>query len=77
MDDIIRWVRHRHGDQGRGTPDLILEVGKPLPSFYQDGRRPGLVVKTITGSNPVRCVLNDGDTIFIGPDKVVEIKRGE
>ena len=68
MGDIIR-VTHRHGDQPHGAPDLILAVEEPLASSY--GRHSGLVVKAISGTDLIRCVLSDGDITFVGPDKLV------
>ncbi len=57
-------VEHRHDDQKKDEPNLVLEVGKPVPPFYQ--RQPGLVVTSIEAGDPVRCTLSDGDIIPIG-----------
>lgn len=74
MGEIVR-VRHRHGDQQKGAPDLVLEVGKPVPPFYQLGRPPGVSVRSISGRDPIIATLNDGDHIYIGERSVREITR--
>ncbi len=63
---IIR-VKHRHSDLKRHEADLTLEVGQPLPAFYQEGRRAGRVVMSIEpyGSSYI-CRLDDGDVIMVG-----------
>jgi hypothetical protein len=74
---IIRVV-HRHGDQRSTDPDLVLEVGKALPSFYQAGRRRGCTVRSIQiqpGGKAVFCQLDGGDHIFISMPSVQDIIR--
>jgi hypothetical protein len=68
---IVR-VQHRHGDQKPADPDLVIEVGKPPPPFYQ---RHGQVVRSIVGDNPLRCILGEGDEILIGRHKVTVISH--
>ena len=71
MPETIISVEHSHG----GYDGLVLEVGKPLPPHYQDGRRPGLLVKSIQGNYPVICILSDDDKIFIAGGKVRSFTR--
>ncbi len=71
---IIR-VEHRHSDQKKDDSNLVLEVGKPLPPFYQAGRRKGIHVKSIEGGDPVICTLDDGDLILIGERSVRDVTR--
>ena len=67
---IIR-VEHDHD----GQKGLVVEVGKPPPPHYQ--RRAGLVVSIEEGEphEPLRCILDDRDVIFIGRQKVSGITR--
>ena len=65
MTHAITRVVHRHGDQKRTDPDLVLEIGKPLPTFYQGGKAPGVTVVGFEVGEPIRCVLSDGDQILI------------
>lgn len=69
MSTIVS-VQHRHPDQKAAEPDLIIEVGKPPPHFYQ---RQGQIVRSIDGADPLRCVLGNGDEILIGRHKVTAI----
>jgi len=71
----ITRVEHRHSDQKQSDPDLVLEVGKPLPPFYQVGRPRGVLVASISGSDPVTCTLINGDVIFVGAGNVRKITR--
>jgi hypothetical protein len=71
---IVRVV-HRHSDLKEKARDLVLEVGQPLPPFYQEGRRRGLRVTRIDGVDPVVCTLSDGDAIYIGGRSVCAITR--
>lgn len=63
-------VQHRHPDQRPAEPDLVIEVGKPPPPFYQPHRLP---VVRIVGDDPLRCILRDGDEILIGRRMVTVI----
>jgi hypothetical protein len=63
---MISRIVHRHSDLKDHEPDLVLEVGKLVPPFYQTGRRRGRLVTKIEGVDPVICTLDDGDVIFIG-----------
>jgi hypothetical protein len=75
MEGKITRVAHRHSDQKKGDADLVLEVGNPLPPFYQEGRRAGLRVRSIEASNPLKCILDDGDIIYIGEHHVRAVAR--
>jgi hypothetical protein len=70
MPEKITRVEHRHSDQKKGARDLVLEVGELLPSFYQEGRPKGVVVRSINGEDPVICTLSNGDAIYIGKHSV-------
>ena len=63
MSKTITRVSHRHGDQKRSDPDLVIEVGRSLPDIYE---RPGREVRSIEGKDPLRCTLDDGDIVYIG-----------
>ena len=69
-DTTITRATHRHGGQREADEDLVIEVGKPPPDFYQ---RPGRLVRSIDGRDPLRCILDDGDLIFIEKNKVISI----
>lgn len=75
MQGNITRIVHRHGDQRERDPDLVLEVGKPVPSFYQAGRPRGCVVLGISGSDPFVCTLDAGDPILIGKRSVLDVTR--
>ena len=72
MPKTITRVSHRHGDQKRSDPDLVIEVGKSLPEIYE---RPGREVVSIAGKDPLLCTLDDGDIIYIGERNVREVTR--
>ena len=63
MSKTITRVSHRHGDQKRSDPDLVIEVGRTLPEIYE---RPGREVRSIEGKDPIRFTLVDGDFVYIG-----------
>lgn len=73
MSGKISRVEHRHGDQKKSDANLVLEVGKTLPAFYQAGRRRGCIVRSIRDGNPVTCDLGDDDFILIGRSQVINM----
>lgn len=73
MTHAVTRVVHRHGDQTRTDPDLVLEIGRPLPTFYQAGKAPGVTVVGFEGAKPIRCVLSDGNEILIRHSMVSEV----
>ena len=62
-------VEHRHPDQKPEDPNLVLEVGNPVPPFYR--RAAGLSVQNIEDGDPIICTLSDGDKIYVGQHRVV------
>lgn len=77
MSEKIKSIKHRHSDQKSSDPDLVLEVGKRLPPFYQAGRPSGVQVKRIDGDDPVICSLENGELIFIRKHSVSAFGRAE
>ena len=75
MSENIISVKHRHSDLKKSDPDLILEVGKPIPRFYQDGRPRGIQVMGFQREDPIECVLENGDIIRIGKKSISDIVR--
>lgn len=75
MSENILSVKHRHSDLKKSEPDLILEVGKPIPRFYADGRPHGIKVMTIEEGDPLRCILENGELIMIGRKSISDIVR--
>lgn len=70
MTNQITRVEHSH-DGERG---LVLEVGQPLPPHYQHGRPHGVTVRKFENDrDPIRCVLDNGDVIYIGRGSVFSI----
>jgi len=60
---------HRHD----GVYGLVLRVGQTPPRHYQ--RHLSVTVTSIivgTERDPVKCLLSDGDTIYIAPEAVNE-----
>jgi hypothetical protein len=72
---MISRIAHCHSNLKDHDPDLVVEVGKLVPPFYQTGRRMGRLVTKIEGVHPVICTLDDGDVILIGKRAVREITR--
>ena len=66
-------IRVEHGHDGQRG--LVVEVGKAPPAHYK--RRTGRVVSIEDGAphQPLRCILDDGDVILIGRDRVSNITR--
>lgn len=63
MTGTIKRLQHRHGELSLSQPDLILEVGRAVPAYYQ---KPGRAVIRIDGHDPLRCWLDDGGCILVG-----------
>jgi hypothetical protein len=61
----IKLIKLRHERQKSREPDIVLEVGQPLPRFYQDGRPRGLWVDRIVDGSPMSCILNNGECLLI------------
>lgn len=72
MSGTITKIKNRHDEQGAGDPDLVIEVGQPLPAFYQ---RPGHRVVRIQDRDPLRVILDDGQVVLVGRQAVTEIDR--
>ena len=72
VSKTITRVSHRHCDQKRSDPDLVIEVGRTLPEIYE---RPGREVRSIEGKDPIRCTLDDGDIVNIGRRNNRDITR--
>lgn len=76
MSDKILSVTHRTSRVKKGEPDLIVEVGKPLPRFYAIGRPPGVKVVSIEDGDTLTCLLDNGEIIMIGRKGISDIVRG-
>lgn len=64
---------HKHD----GVSGLVLHVGQTPPAHYQ--RHPSVTVTRIvvgTEREAVKCVLSDGDTILIAPERVSDFIWG-
>lgn len=61
----IKLIKLRHERQKPREPDIVLEVGQPLPRFYQVGRPVGLRIDRIVDGSPMSCILKDGECLLI------------
>lgn len=73
MSHAVTSIAHRHGDQKSTDPDLVIEIGRPLPSIYQAGKPLGVTAVGIALGDPTRCTLSDGDVILIGRSMISRV----